>query len=131
MKEGYALRGFLPGGASTAFLTGEHLDAAMDFANMEKTGSRLGTGTLVVLDDRTCPVAMMLSLMEFFARESCGWCTPCREGLPWVARCLQALEAGRGEPVDLEILDHHAAMLARATRFAPWRPERLNRSRGR
>ena len=73
---------------------------------VEKAGSRLGTGTMIVLDDQTCPVGMVLNLEQFFARESCGWCTPCREGLPWVARTARRrIEEGEGEPGDLEILE--------------------------
>ena len=60
---------------------------------------------MMVLDDKTCPVGMVLNLERFFARESCGWCTPCRDGLPWAARLLQAIEEGEGRPGDLEMLD--------------------------
>ncbi|MDT8307177.1 MAG: SLBB domain-containing protein, partial [Anaerolineae bacterium] len=80
MREGLHFRGALPGGASTDFLTAKHLDVKMDFASVQKAGSRLGTGTIVVLDDQTCPVGMVANLEHFFAQESCGWCTPCREG---------------------------------------------------
>ena len=55
----------------------------------KKAGSRLGTGTMVVLDDQTCPVGMVHNIERFFARESCGWCTPCRDGLPWLANILR------------------------------------------
>jgi NADH-quinone oxidoreductase subunit F len=82
----------LPGGASTDFLTEEHFDVKMDFGRVQNAGSRLGTGTMIILDDQSCPVGMVLNLERFFAQESCGWCTPCREGLPWVARTLAALE---------------------------------------
>ncbi len=108
MRAGYAFRALLPGGASTSFLLDEHLDVRMDFDTVEQAGSRLGTGTMIVLDDRTCPVGTLFSIAQFFAQESCGWCTPCREGLPWVRDTLRAIEDGRGEPVDLEVLDHHA-----------------------
>ncbi len=111
MRPGYQLRGVLPGGASTDFLTEEHLDVAMDFDSVQKAGSRLGTGTLVVLDDRTCPVGMVGNLEEFFAQESCGWCTPCWSGLGWVKQMLQDLEAGRGRAGDLELLEEHAKKL--------------------
>ncbi len=111
MQDGLTLRGIIPGGGSTDFLTPAHLDVKMDFDSVQKAGSRLGTGTMIVLDDRTCPVGMVLSLEKFFARESCGFCTPCREGLPWVARTLEALEQGRGEMRDLEILEQHVPML--------------------
>ncbi len=107
MRPGFAFRGCLPGGASTDFLTREHLDVPMGYASVMEAGSRLGTGTIVVLDDQTCPVGMVLNLERFFARESCGWCTPCRDGLPWTERTLAAIESGHGEPADLEVLEAH------------------------
>lgn len=122
MCDGYRLRGLLPGGASTDFLTAEHLDLPMDFEGVARAGSRLGTGTMIVLDDRTCPVGMVRNLMQFFAQESCGWCTPCRDGLPWVVETLTALEEGRGEPGDLEILEHHARLLGPGYTFCPLAP---------
>jgi NADH-quinone oxidoreductase subunit F len=112
MAPGVRFRGLLPGGASTAFLTEQHLDVPMDFDGVAKAGSRLGTGTMILLDDHTCPVGMMLNLQCFFAQESCGWCTPCRDGLPWVARILQALEEGQGSLEDLRILEMHTKWLA-------------------
>ncbi len=111
MAPGYAFRGLLPGGASTEFLLEEHLEVKMDFASVAKAGSRLGTGTMIVLDDRTCPVGLVHNLEAFFARESCGWCTPCREGLPWIRRMLEALEQGQGQAGDLEILEEQARLL--------------------
>jgi NADH-quinone oxidoreductase subunit F len=104
MREGLKFRGALPGGASTDFLTSDHLDVKLDFTHVPQAGSRLGTGTIIVLDDGTCPVAMSANLQKFFAQESCGWCTPCREGLPWGAKLLQAIEEGRGQEGDLETL---------------------------
>ncbi|MCC6384903.1 MAG: NADH-quinone oxidoreductase subunit NuoF [Bacteroidia bacterium] len=101
MQDGYKLRGLLPGGASTDFLTPEHLNIKMDFEEVAKAGSRMGTGTIIVMDDKTCPVGMCLNLEQFFAQESCGWCTPCREGLPWTAKILMALEEGKGRPEDI------------------------------
>ncbi len=107
MQDGVRFRGVLPGGASTDFLVEEHLDLPMDFDSLQKAGSRLGTGTMIVLDDRTCPVGMVRNLEEFFAQESCGWCTPCWAGLHWVADALKALEEGAGQPDDLEHLAWH------------------------
>jgi NADH-quinone oxidoreductase subunit F len=104
MREGLRFRGCLPGGASTDFLTEAHLDVPLDFDAVPKVGSRLGTGTMIVLDDRTCPVGMVENLEHFFAQESCGWCTPCWSGLHWCERILAALEAGEGQPQDLEVL---------------------------
>ena len=111
MVNGVSFRGLLPGGASTAFLTEEHLDLPMDFSSIPPQVGRLGTGTMIVLDDQTCPVGFVLNLEKFFARESCGWCTPCREGLPWVARILQSFEDGCATHDDLALLEMHADLL--------------------
>jgi NADH-quinone oxidoreductase subunit F len=108
MRDGVAFRGLLPGGASTDFLTEDHLDVRMDFTEVQKAGSRMGTGTMIVLDDKTCPVGMVWNLERFFARESCGWCTPCWSGLGWVERILGAMEDGNGQPGDLEKLAFQA-----------------------
>jgi NADH-quinone oxidoreductase subunit F len=104
MEDGYTLRGFLPGGGSTDFLVEEHLDLAMDYETIGKAGSRMGTGTMIILDDKTCPVGFVKNLTEFFARESCGFCTPCRDGLPWSAQVLDDIENGRGLPEDMDTL---------------------------
>ena len=122
MAPGLTLRGFLPGGASTDFLVPEHLDLPLDFDHVAKAGSRLGTGTLIVLDSDTCPVGMVHNLEKFFAQESCGWCTPCRDGLPWVARMLAALEDGRGEPADLDRLAEHCTLLGPGRTFCALAP---------
>jgi len=105
MRDGLRLRGLLPGGASTDFLTEQHLDIPMDFTEVQKAGSRMGTGTMIILDDQTCPVGMVANLEHFFAQESCGWCTPCWSGLGWVERILRAMEEGRGQPADLNTLE--------------------------
>jgi len=105
MRDGLKFRGLLPGGASTEFMVEKHLDLRMDFHEpQQKGGSRLGTGTMIVLDDQNCPVGMLRNLEHFFAQESCGWCTPCWSGLSWAERILGALEDGQGEPADLEQL---------------------------
>ena len=111
LRDGLGLQGLQPGGGSTGFLTEAHLDLPMDFDSVQAAGSRIGTGTMIVLDDASCPVAMLQNLERFFARESCGWCTPCREGLPWTARTLGELEAGRGTRDDIERLQWHARHL--------------------
>jgi NADH-quinone oxidoreductase subunit F len=111
MRPGLTLRGLLPGGASTDFLVPEHLDVKLDYASVEKAGSRLGTGTIIVLDDQTCPVGMVGNLEQFFAQESCGWCTPCRDGLPWTARILAALEDGHATPQHIERLERNTRLL--------------------
>jgi NADH-quinone oxidoreductase subunit F len=122
MRDGFKFRGVLPGGASTNFLIEEHLDVKMDFDSLQKVGSRLGTGTMIVLDDRTCPVGMVLNLERFFARESCGWCTPCRDGLPWVAQILQDIEDGHGRPEDTEVLQAHTWLLGPGRTFCALAP---------
>ena len=122
MRGDLKLRGFLPGGASTDFLVEEHLDVQMDFRSMAVAGSRLGTGAVIVLDDQTCPVGMVYSLERFFARESCGWCTPCREGLPWMVQILGALEEGRGQPGDLERLVLHTRLMGPGHTFCALAP---------
>jgi NADH-quinone oxidoreductase subunit F len=122
MRDGCKFRALLPGGASTDFLTEQHLDVPMDYGSVEKAGSRLGTGTMIILDDQTCPVGMVQNLEKFFAQESCGWCTPCRDGLPWTAQTLQALEDGRGEPRDLERLALHTKLLRPGHTFCALAP---------
>jgi NADH-quinone oxidoreductase subunit F len=122
MQDGLKLRGLLPGGASTDFLLEEHLDVKMDFDSVQKAGSRLGTGTMIILDDQTCPVGMVHNLERFFAHESCGWCTPCRDGLPWTARLLQALEEGQGQPKDLQKLALHCQLLGPGRTFCAFAP---------
>jgi NADH-quinone oxidoreductase subunit F len=122
MKSSYTLRGFLPGGASTDFLTLDHLDVPMDFGSMQGAGSRLGTGTMIILDDRTCPVGMVHNLLSFFARESCGWCTPCRDGLPWTRNILNDIEMGRGQMEDLDRLQLHCKLLGPGRTFCALAP---------
>jgi NADH-quinone oxidoreductase subunit F len=122
MQDGYKFRGLLPGGASTDFLVEEHLDTPMDFASVAKAGSRLGTGTMIVLDDQTCPVAFVHNLIRFFANESCGWCTPCREGLPWVEKVLEKIERGEGTEKDIDILRFHTKYLAPGNTFCALAP---------
>lgn len=122
MREGLQFRGVQPGGASTDFLTEQHLDVKMDYGSVQAVGSRMGTGTMIVLDDRSCPVGMVLNLEQFFAQESCGWCTPCREGLPWVANLLGAIEGGQGEPEDLDELAEQCVRLGPGNTFCALAP---------
>jgi NADH-quinone oxidoreductase subunit F len=104
MQHGLTLRGWLPGGASTDFLLPEHLDVPMEYDAIAKAGSRMGTGMIIALDDKHCPVGMVLNLLQFFAQESCGWCTPCRDGLPWAVEILTRIENGQGSQDDIDAL---------------------------
>jgi NADH-quinone oxidoreductase subunit F len=104
MQDGLKLRGWLPGGASTDFLLPEHLDTPMEYDAIAKAGSRMGTGVMIALDDQHCPVGMILNLLQFFAQESCGWCTPCRDGLPWAVEILTRIENGQGTQDDIDAL---------------------------
>jgi NADH-quinone oxidoreductase subunit F len=122
MKNGYKFRGALPGGASTDFLVEEHLGTKMDFLSVAAAGSRLGTGTMIILDDQTCPVGFVHNLEHFFAQESCGWCTPCREGLPWTEKLLLSIENGQGKAEDLDLLEMHTRMLAPGSTFCALAP---------
>lgn len=122
MRDGLKFRGVLPGGASTDFLTEQHLDVMMDFTQVEKVGSRLGTGTMIVLDDQTCPVGMVWNLEDFFAQESCGWCTPCWSGLRWAERILGAFENGGGSEADLEKLSWITKFCAPGNTFCALAP---------
>ena len=115
MQDGYKLRGLLPGGASTDFLVEQHFDLAMDYGTIQAAGSRMGTGTMILMDDSICPVDMCRNLEHFFAQESCGFCTPCREGLPWVEQLLTDIEEGRGQPGDLELLERNAQFIGGVT----------------
>jgi len=122
MSDGFKLRAVIPGGASTDFVTEDHLDVKMDYASMPTVGSRLGTATMIILDDKTCPVAFLQNIERFFALESCGWCTPCREGLPWVEKILQSIEEGKGTEKDIEILKHHTHYLGPGHTFCAHAP---------
>lgn len=122
MQDGLKFKGALPGGASTDFLVEEHLDVKMDYTSVAAAGSRLGTGTVVVLDHKTCPVGFVKNLEHFFAQESCGFCTPCREGIPWIEKILESIEAGKGKPDDIQLLEMHAKYLGPGNTFCAFAP---------
>ena len=105
MQEGKKLKAWLPGGASTDFLTADHLDTVVDFDTIQKAGSRMGTGLLMVVDEEQDMVPLLRNLEIFFQRESCGWCTPCRDGLPWGVKILTAINDGQGQIGDVEKLE--------------------------
>jgi len=120
MLEGSEFKACLPGGASTCFLTPEHYDVEMDFQPLRDIGNRLGTGAIMVFDHKTCLVGATLNLIEFFARESCGWCTPCREGLPYIRDLLKRIENGEGREDYIPTLERMCKHLWNAyCAFAP------------
>jgi len=104
IKDGAEFKACLPGGASTGFLPAKHYHIHMDFDALKAVGNRLGTGAVMVFDHHTCMVAATVNLTEFFARESCGWCTPCREGFPYLLDMLRRIENGQGEPAFIPMM---------------------------
>jgi NADH-quinone oxidoreductase subunit F len=104
MREGHQLKFWTPGGSSTPLLTAEHLDVPLDYEGVAAAGSMLGTKALQCFDETTCVVRAVLRWTEFYAHESCGKCTPCREGTFWMVQILQRLEAGTGTEEDIATL---------------------------
>lgn len=122
MQPGLTLKAWQPGGAGTDFLTVGHLDLPMEFAAISRAGSRLGTALAMAVDNEINMVSLVHNLATFFARESCGWCTPCREGLPWSVKILQALTQGKGQPGDIETLEHLCRSLSPGHSFCAHAP---------
>ena len=94
IREGHELKFWTPGGSSTPLLTAEHLDVPLDYEGIAAAGSMLGTKALQIFDETTCVVRAVLRWTEFYAHESCGKCTPCREGTFWLVQILRRLEQG-------------------------------------
>ena len=122
MRAGLPLKAWQPGGAGTDFLTQDHLDLPMDFEHIGKAGSRLGTALAMAVDNEINMVSLTRNLEEFFARESCGWCTPCRDGLPWSVKILRAIEKGEGQPGDIETLEQLCRFLGPGKTFCAHAP---------
>jgi NADH-quinone oxidoreductase subunit F len=115
VRPGHRLKFWTPGGSSVPLLTDEHLDVPLDFESVGAAGSQLGTRALQIFDETTCVVRAVLRWTEFYQHESCGKCTPCREGTYWMVRVLQRLENGQGTEEDLEkLLDICDNILGRA-----------------
>ena len=104
MRDGHELKFWTPGGSSTPMFTQEHLDVPLDYEGVGAAGSMLGTKALQIFDETTCVVRAVLRWTEFYKHESCGKCTPCREGTWWLVQALKELEAGRGTSADLDKL---------------------------
>jgi NADH-quinone oxidoreductase subunit F len=102
--EGREIKCWFPGGSSAPVLTAEHLDVSYDFDSLAKAGSMLGSGAIIVVDDSTPILDVALKVAKFYQHESCGKCTPCREGTNWTLKMLQRIELGDATPMDLEIM---------------------------
>jgi NADH-quinone oxidoreductase subunit F len=104
LKDGKALKAVIPGGSSTPVLRADEIDVTFDIESMMKIGTMSGTAGVIVIPEGTCMVRALLVLMNFYAHESCGQCTPCREGTGWLAKILRRIEDGNGKPGDVEII---------------------------
>ena len=104
MRDGRRLKFWTPGGSSTPIFTEEHLDIPLDFDSVAAAGSMLGTRALQVFDETTSVVRVVRGWTDFYQHESCGKCTPCREGTFWMRQVMHRLEAGKGQPGDVELL---------------------------
>jgi len=102
--KGGKLKAVIPGGASAPVLTADEIDVALDFDSLAARGTMLGSAAVIVMNDTTCMVNTTVNLLKFFAHESCGQCTPCREGTPWSYRLLSRIEEGGGSLADLDLL---------------------------
>ncbi|RTZ74984.1 MAG: NADH-quinone oxidoreductase subunit F [Gammaproteobacteria bacterium] len=106
MREGYRLKAVIPGGSSAPVLPGEvMMDLTMDYDSIAKAGSMLGSGAVIVIDDKQCMVRLLDRISYFYHEESCGQCTPCREGTGWMYRVIHRIEHGQGRPEDMDLLD--------------------------
>jgi NADH-quinone oxidoreductase subunit F len=99
-----SLKAFIPGGASSYWFGPEHLDLPLDQDEVQKNGTMLGSGSIVAMDDRACMVKAAWRITRFFHKESCGQCTPCREGAGWLEKVLARIEAGQGRESDIDLL---------------------------
>ncbi|ACL30531.1 NADH-quinone oxidoreductase subunit NuoF [Buchnera aphidicola] len=122
MKSGFSLKAWQPGGAGTDFLLEEHLDLPMDFKNISQAGSRLGTALSMAVDDKTSMVSLVYNIEKFFSRESCGLCTPCRDGLPWIVKILKSLEQNKGHKNDVKNLEKLCSHLSPGKTFCAHAP---------
>ena len=104
LRESHPLKAVVPGGSSVPVLRADQADVLMDFESLAAAGSLLGSAGVIVMDDTVCMVDALLSLARFYAHESCGQCTPCREGTGWYVQILERLERGEGKMSDLDLL---------------------------
>src|SRR4029077_9551293 len=113
MKDGKKVKVVIPGGASAAMLTAEEIeDCPLDFDGLVAKGSMLGSAAIIVMNEDTCIVDAAKNLAKFFSHESCGQCTPCREGTPWLLRVLTRIEGGEGRMEDIDLLEKISNQMA-------------------
>jgi len=104
IRDGRSLKAVIPGGSSVPILAAHEIDIPMDYESVAQAGSMLGTASMIVMDDQTNIVKAVRRMVEFYAHESCGQCTPCREGTEWLAKIMRRIEAGKGTEADLDIM---------------------------
>jgi NADH-quinone oxidoreductase subunit F len=110
VRKGHKLKAVIPGGSSTPVVPGEiMMDLNMDYDSIAGAGSMLGAGSVIVMDDSTCMVKALARISHFYYEESCGQCTPCREGTGWLSRVVHRIEHGQGRNEDLDLLDSVAS----------------------
>ena len=116
VRKGHQLKAVIPGGSSVPVLPADVImQTNMDYDSLAKAGSMLGAGSVIVMDDSTCMVRALARLSHFYYEESCGQCTPCREGTGWLARVMHRIEHGEGRPEDLTLLDDVASRISGRT----------------
>ena len=108
MRDGFTVKAVIPGGSSVPPLPASLLDTGLDYESMNAAGTFLGSGGVIVIDERTCLVDALWNITRFYEHESCGKCTPCREGTYWMSEVLERIEHGEGRPGDLELLEDAA-----------------------
>jgi NADH-quinone oxidoreductase subunit F len=118
IKDGKELKAVFPGGISTPVLPADRIDCPMDFVSLPKFGSMLGSGAVIVMDESVCMVKVAYRAVRFFEHESCGKCTPCREGTDWLRKILQRIESGGGREGDIELLSEVVGIIQGRT-FCP------------
>ena len=112
VRDGHTLKAVIPGGSSMPVLPAHIImECNMDYDSLSKAGSALGSGGMIVMDDSTCMVRALLRIARFYYAESCGQCTPCREGTGWMYRVIKRIEEGQGRPEDLELLESAAGQI--------------------
>ncbi len=107
-RQGLKLKAVIPGGSSTPVLRADESDIDMDFDSVAKAGSLLGSAGVIVMDETACMVDSLLNILKFYAHESCGQCTPCREGCNWLVKIVRSIEDGKGKSADIDLVENVA-----------------------